>query len=155
MSVLKSTAVTQGVMPDLATAGVVLQREGLYVTTARIAASTTIQMVPLPAGAMVRDIQVAISTAFSDPGATVDVGDGGDDNRYFDNLVLKTGSGNSMASRSALGTPAAGTSAAPAWGKTYSTQDTVDFHPESALSTGVTLKCVVEYVMSGSISDET
>jgi len=59
MTTHKTDAVTAGIMPDFAQAGVVLCRSGsIYTADDSIVSGDTLQMVPIPEGAMVLQVQV-------------------------------------------------------------------------------------------------
>jgi len=146
MSVLKSDAVTAGIMPDFAQAGVLLCRTGSYeISTA--AAGATIQLVPVPKDAEIVDVMIRteIPAAGSASVATLEIGDGSDNDRFFS---LLTGSATKH-------TNLYGGSGNVGFMKIYDTDETIDAYIDSAMGTGFTIYLKAVYKMRGSISDET
>ena len=61
-STVQSNAVKAGIMPDSKTpAGTILARTGTYTATADLAVNSTVQMVPMPAGAQIQEIIMQIT----------------------------------------------------------------------------------------------
>lgn len=143
MVIKQSTAVVAGIMPDYARAGGVLNRYGTYtVATTQLAANQTIEMVPIPAGARIINMGVKLATAKSD--CHLDVGDGGDIDRFFDGV-----DGAADDSWALFGD---GTSNGHNY--QYTVEDTIDiFVKESAMGVGTRVDLNVQYVM-GNIADE-
>jgi len=144
MTTYYSAAVLAGLMPDLALAGVVLCRSGSYTATAELATGAVIQMVPVPKGAKIIEINGTVVGAAS--GTSIDVGDGGNDDRYIDGF--SQGSLGSIFSWSDDGVYGG-------VGYTYSTADTIDVTAKATLASGAVLKINVLYKMTGTLADET
>ncbi len=152
MVTYKSTAVTSGLMPDLALAGVVLVRTAsvlISTATPEIATSVltindVLQMVPVPEGAQIIDIQIQIDSLMA-PSGIVNIGDGGDPDRYFESLNFPTQSkGFGYLTHANVG-----------FNKVYQTNDTIDITFLSDQNdSGHTLTMNVWYKMQGSIDDE-
>lgn len=142
MTTYKSDAVNLGLMPDFAKAGTIIRAKGTYETpaAAALAPADVIQMVPIPANSEILVVNVRIDKAFSSAGAQVTVGDGGDTDRFFAALLLKTAGDNTWASKASANTAGLG--------KVYSTADTIDLVALSALSTGVIITMSVFYQMT-------
>ncbi len=149
MATYKSAAVNSGLMPDLALAGVILVRTGTLtigdeIGTTYVTADDALQMVPVPEGAQIIDVQVHIDSAPTSPGAQLDVGDGGDTNRYFADIVIPTQS-RRFGYLTQMGA---------GFNKIYNTNDTIDIVPVCIIDSGHTLSMNVWYKMQGSIADE-
>ncbi len=139
---VQSDAVKSDVMPDHSVpAGIVLSRTGTYVATAELDANSVLEMVPIPAGAQVLDI--ILKTSALGAGRTIDVGDGGDIDRFVDG-------------GDASGAAVFRLSAAAGLNHEYAADDTIDIKvlgdtfPDEATAT-----VIVFYKMEGGIADET
>ena len=154
MTTYKSTAVTSGIMPDLALAGVLLCRTGFYNNAAQdnIISGDTLQMVPVPKNAQIIDIQISISKTAGTLDFTAatgcHVGDGSSGTRFMDDASLGT---TEILTMIANGKPSA-------IGYTYDEgNDTIDIAFSSAatvLETSALIMMNVFYKMAGSIKDE-
>ena len=83
MTTYRSGAAIAGIMPDYAQAGVVLCRTGVYTTTHdNIVSGDTIQMVPVPKGAIIMDIHAYCGTAIGGV-SNIDIGDGASSARFM------------------------------------------------------------------------
>ncbi len=152
MVTYKSSAVNSGLMPDLALAGVVLVRTAevlISTATSEIATSVltindVLQMVPVPEGAQIIDIQIKIDSLMA-PSGIANIGDGGDPDRYFENMNFPT----QVKGFGYL------THANAGFNKVYQTNDTIDITFLSDQNdSGHTLTMNVWYKMQGSIDDE-
>jgi hypothetical protein len=147
MTTYKSDAVTAGVMPDFAQAGVILCRSATYTPAAALAAASVIQMVPVPANCQILDIQAWWTGGTDATAGYIDIGDADDPDKYFDGKSVKANFFMSQANNAS--------SAATGWFETYSTSDTIDVTVvTSALGTNGTLGMNVFYKMLGTIGDE-
>lgn len=143
MTILQSTAVVAGVMPDHTRAGGVLNRYGIYTATTELTSPQTIEMVPIPAGARIIGMGLALASARSD--AHLSVGDGSDTNRFFDSIDCAADADASLFQD--------GTS--NAHGYQYSSEDTIDVYTgNSNIANGTKIRLCVQYVMTGTIADE-
>ncbi len=87
---LYSGAVLAGTMPDAnSPAGMVLCRTETYTVDGASDANSVVQMIPVPKGAQILDIQVYIADAGA--GRTCDIGDADTVDRYFDGLDVSSG----------------------------------------------------------------
>jgi len=155
---VQSNAVKGEIMPDhTVPATIVLSRTGLYTAAAALAANSVIQLVPIPVGAQILDIIVQCTALGS--GRTLDIGDGGDIDRFFDGLpaeyALLSRFGCEMGG-AAANTAGNVTHGASALGYEYTVNDTIDVKvlgdtfPEDAV-----IKATVIYKMQGGVADET
>lgn len=87
MSTYKSGAVNAGIMPDIALAGVVLNRDEKYTASTALVAGSVVEMVPIPKGAKIIGLDLAWS-AFG-LARTLDVGIGGEADKFFDGLDVE------------------------------------------------------------------
>jgi len=103
-----------------------------------------IQMVKVPAGATVLDIILSVDDLDSGTTIVLDVGDGSDDDRYILGTTIGQGGGTVR-----LGSGVVGAAAASAHGYTYSAEDTIDVHVDTAPSGGGTgtISMTVIYTM--------
>ena len=85
----QSTAVASGLRIDDRKPGVVICRTGDYEADAAYDANSIVQMVPVPKGAQILDIQMYISD--SGAGRTFDVGDDTLVDRFFDGIDPSSG----------------------------------------------------------------
>jgi hypothetical protein len=144
MGILKTTAVNAGIMPDHTRAGVVLNRYGVYTIATIFQTAKTIEMVPIPKGARIVGMGLSLSSAVSD--VTISVGDGSATNRFFASLAGSADFGANMF----------GEGASNGWNYKYTAQDTIDVYTgDSDLGVGVKIRLNVQYVMTGTIADET
>lgn len=150
MTVYSSAAVLSGIKADLAKAAVVLCRSGEITTgdefsIESMAIGDSIRMVPIPKGAMILDIQVAVDSAFTSPGATFTIGDRGAVARYHAGLFIP------------IATPRAYSNMIPFQrGRIYDSDSTIDLGPLSSNNdSGHTIRVHVFYKMTGTIVDET
>lgn len=148
MSTVQSTAVVAGVMPDYARAGGVLNRHASYtVGTTALAEGDTIEMIPVPKHGTVIGLNVLLAS--HDCIGTYDVGDGGDGDRFMDGIAAVTGGAMQVFNLFSDGTSAG-------VNYKYTAQDTIDFIvKESLLSPKTRVDMNVQYVMAGTIADET
>jgi len=148
MTIHKSAAVQSGIMPDHALAGNMHFRYGI-ITTADddMVSGDTLEMVPIPEGA--RIIGMIVKSDTDIPGADdTDIGDGTDQDRFFDGLSL--GAANRQFELFTDGKFAA-------LGYKYTTDDTIDIYLQKAATkvpTGSVFEMLVWYNMTGTISDE-
>uniref|UniRef100_A0A6M3L6H8 Uncharacterized protein n=1 Tax=viral metagenome TaxID=1070528 RepID=A0A6M3L6H8_9ZZZZ len=158
MTTVYSTAVVSGIMPDHTKAGLVLRRNATYVTTSdgELVSGDTIQMVPIPEGAQILDVQIYCSgNAALATGLTV--GDGNSARRFFDGPTFTGDHLYGLKSAGAVG-DVAGVKVG-SFLYQYASADTIDiFLKKTAASTylptSITFKMSVEYCMAGSIEDE-
>jgi len=141
MATVQSNAVVGGLMPDDRKAGRVHCRAAKYVAGAALAADSVLQMIPIPKGAMVVDLDFVISAM--GVARTLNVGDGGDADRYF----------------AAIDVAAAGQKALIANGiqpgYVYTEDDTIDaiIGVDTFPAAGV-LTMIAKYIMVDAIDDE-
>jgi len=137
-----TTAVYADVMPDHSVpAGIVLSRTGTYLATAALDANSIIQMVPIPKGAQVLDI--ILKTSALGTARTIDVGDGGDIDRFVDG-------------GDASGAALFRLSAVAGLNHEYTADDTIDIKVlGDTFPAGGTATMIVFYKMEGGIADET
>ena len=159
---VQSTAVIAGLMPDhCIPAGVVLSRTGTYTATAALDANSVVELIPMPKGAQLLDLQIAHSALGA--GRSIDVGTGDNVDSFFD------GSSVVAAGQKRWGCAVGGTTAntaeaivhgvdllAATWPYEFTANDTIDAKilgdtfPEDGVITAVAL-----YKMEGAIADET
>lgn len=146
MTVLQSTAVVAGIMPDYARAGGVINRYATYTVASDVEEGTTIEMVPIPANARILNINLLIASCTSF--GTFNVGDAGDTNRFFAAIDTATNADNNFTLF------VDGTSNGANY--KYTAQDTIDIAPaDSDLPAKTRIDMNVQYVMCGTIADET
>ncbi len=150
MTTHKSNAVTAGIMPDWAQAGVVLCRSAEYTSAAAIACGDTIQMVPIPKGAKVLQIQVRYNTV--EAGASgCSIGYGGSTAAFADGLDFTADNVKVF--------PGGGGNAFAGFLHTFTADDTIDIaipSAEGAITAGqAKIDMAVWYKMTGTITDET
>jgi hypothetical protein len=155
MTTHKSDAVNSGIMPDMTKPGLILCRSASYTAeTATVASGDTLQMVPIPAGAQILGVDFYCSgNAKFSSDSTLNVGDGGDTDRYI------TGSPTFTAARVYRWPSHLRPAGRTGQGKVYTTDDTIDIlfskiESSSNVPSGVTFKVDIWYKMTGSISDE-
>lgn len=148
MTTHKSDAVTAGIMPDFAQAGVVLCRSCEYTSDAVIACGDTIQLVPVPKNSKVLMIQLAYNTV--EAGATgCMLGYGGDTDAFNDGLDL-------TADNVKMLMPAKASYAG--FLHTFTADDTIDLALPSVAgditAAQAKISCAVWYKMTGVLDDE-
>lgn len=155
---VQSNAVKAGIMPDhTVPATIVLSRTGQYTAAAALDANSVIQLVPIPAGAQILDIIIQCTALGS--GRTVDIGDAGDIDRFFDGLsvvyagVSRLGCQMGGAAANTAGNVTHGDAAL---GYEYTVDDTIDAKilGDTFPKDGV-IKMTVLYKMQGGVADET
>ena len=83
MTIHRSGAAISGIMPDYSQAGVIMCRTGVFTTVNDdMVSGDTIQMVPVPKGAIIMNIQAYAGTAISGC-SQIDIGDGSSSARFF------------------------------------------------------------------------
>jgi len=92
-----------------------------------------IQMVKVPAGATVLDIILSVDDLDGGSALVLDVGDGDNDDRYILGSTIGQGGGTVR-----LGSGITGAAAASCAGFTYTAEDTIDVHVDTAPSSGGT-----------------
>jgi hypothetical protein len=152
MTTHKSDAVTAGIMPDYAQAGVVLCRSSEFTNDAVVASGDTIQMVPIPKGAKVMMIQLGFNTV-EEACTGCTVGYGGDVNAFAD-PVLMTADNIRCYPSNLAGTP----EAFGGFLHTFTADDTIDIMIPTAdgsmTADELQLNMAVWYKMTGVITDE-
>ena len=110
---------------------------GTYTITANLAAADILEMVKVPAGAMVQEVIVSGSASVAGT-STGSVGDGADVDRYVTSGAL--GSGAAFLTR---------LNAATGHGYVYSAEDTIDivFTTQTTPTTGAVIKLTAFYTM--------
>lgn len=145
MSIVQSNAVISGVTPNDIKIGGVLNRIGEYTVATALSTDDVVQMVPIPKDARIVDMKLGIASASKY--STLDVGDGSDVDRYFDGIP--TGMVNNTFSLF-------GDGMSNGMNYTYTSQDTIDITVlTSQLGVGTKLDLHVQYIMVGTIKDET
>lgn len=155
---VKSNAVKAEIMPDhTVPATLVLSRTGSYTATAALEANSVIQLVPIPLGAQILDIIVQCTALGAS--RTLDIGDDGDLDRFFDGLPAEYALLSRFASEmggAAANTAGNVTHGSAALGYEYTASNTIDAKvlggtfPEDAV-----IKATVLYKMQGGVADET
>ena len=149
MTTHKSAAVLAGIKPDLARAGVVLCRSGYFYTADdEIVSGDTLQMVPIPKGALVLKVQL-FHTACPADTTGCDIGYGGDADAFaaavtFTAADWKVFPGNSLEGN-------------PGFRYIFTADDTVDIAFTTAatkMPTASGFQMNVWYKMTGTIEDE-
>jgi len=143
---VQSNAVKAGTMPDQnAPAGMVLCRTETYTETSERDANSVVEMIPVPKGAQILDIQVYIADAGA--GRTCDIGDGDTADRYFDGLDVASGP-----LRKSLVPDGDAAYIAP---YEYTEDDTIDVKwLGDTLEVGQVITMTVFYTMGGTIADD-
>lgn len=151
MTIHKSDAVTAGIMPDHALAGVMLSRSAEFVTSDdSIVSGDTIQMVPIPKNAKILMIDLYYSD-LPDGCTGTDVGYGGDGDAFLSTIPV-TGANFVRWPGSGYDNNTAG-----AYLHTFTADDTIDIALTSAptkIPTSQNIYMNVVYKMVGSIDDE-
>ena len=146
MATRQSTAVLAGIMPDYTLPGLVLCRTAIF-TGKEVGCGETIEMIPIPKGAKVVDMNIAIDDATAVGVSQTDVGDGVSNARFFNGLDLSTISAHNLAGE---GVPAS-------LGYEYPAEDTIDVYVKTGstpVATGAHVIMNVFYKMAGSMADE-
>ena len=113
-----------------------------YEITAALALNDVVQMVKVPAGAIVSNVVLATDDLDTNgtPAIVLDVGDGGDTDRYIDGSTVGQAGGITDSSNLAIN----------GIGYTYSVEDTIDVLVQVAPATGATsgtIKLIVSYTI--------
>lgn len=113
-----------------------------YEITAALALNDVIQMVKVPAGAIVSNVVLATDDLDTDasPAIVLDVGDGGDTDRYIDGSTVGQAGGITDSSNLVI----------DGIGYTYSVEDTIDVLVQVAPATGATsgtIKLIASYTI--------
>lgn len=153
MTTHKSTAVTKGIMPDFARAGVVLSRRAKFVSSDdSIVSGDTLQMVPVPKDAEILGVQVyysALPAGFTG----CDIGYGGDTDSFMATVPM-TGSN----IKSAYMGQTAGYQNVAGFLHKFTADDTIDIafiKAPTKIETSQHINMTVWYKMIGSLEDET
>lgn len=104
-----------------------------YEASVALVIDDIIQMVKVPAGATVLDVRLTVDDLDSGSGLVLDVGDGDDDDRYILGTTIGQGGGTVR-----LGSGITGSTAATNSLHTYSAEDTIDIHVDTAPAGGGT-----------------
>ena len=147
MATRKSTAVTAGIMPDYTLPGLVLCRTARF-TNKGVASGETIEMIPIPKGAKIVDMNVAIA-ALTGSCSDIEVGDGGSNARFFNGI--------SQEGATSVAYNLAGEGVPGAIGYEYPADDTIDIYIAKGVSeagTATNWIMNVFYKMAGSLADE-
>ena len=146
MATRQSSAITAGIMPDYTLPGLVLCRTARF-TDKVVASGETIEMIPIPKGAKIVNMNFAIDNAGAANATGTEIGDGGSNARFFNTIdVSSIGSHN-------LG----GEGVAGALGYEYPAEDTIDIFMKKGTTAAVTATnwiLNVFYKMAGSLEDE-
>lgn len=158
MTIHKSSAVTSGIMPDHAKAGVVFCRSAEYSTSDdSMVSGDTLQMIPVPKNAKV--LRVEFFHEALPAGCTgANVGYGGDPNAFFSTLTITGEKFEIYPFQAGCGPTQTYFGNTTGWLHTFTADDTVDMALGSAatkIPTNTTFKMAVWYKMTGTISDET
>ena len=149
MTTHKSAAVTAGIMPDFAQAGVVLCRSGfIYTADDEIVSGDTIQMVPNPEGALVLQVQV-YHCALPANTTGCDIGYGGDPDAFAATVTMTAADWKVFPGNSLEGNPG--------FRHIFTADDTVDITfgtLDTKLPTASALQLNVWYKMTGVLADE-
>jgi hypothetical protein len=152
MTIHKSAAVTAGIMPDHARAGVVFCRSAEYTSDAVIACGDTIQMVPIPKNAKVLMIQVAFNSVESTATGCM-IGYGGDTNAFADPVAMTADNVKTFPAHSGNQEAFVG------FLHTFTADDTIDVAIPRATgditAAYAQINMAVWYKMTGTIADET
>lgn len=143
---VQSAAVKSGIRLEHRVPGMVICRTGDYTETVARDANSVVEMVPVPKGAQILDIQLYISDAGAS--RTADVGDGGSAQRYFAALAVNTGP-----LRKSLKVDGVATYIA---NYKYAEDDTIDVKwLVDTLEVGQKIHMEVYYKMADTVADET
>jgi hypothetical protein len=158
MTIHKSAAVTAGIMPDHARAGVVFCRSAEYSTANdNIVSADTLQLVPIPKNAKV--LRVDFFHEALPAGVTgSDLGYGGDANAFFSSLTLTGEKFEVYPGQQQNAHTTVYFGATDGFLHTFTADDTIDLTFPKAptkIPTATTFKIAVWYKMTGTIADET
>lgn len=140
---VQTNAVKVGTTIEGTGVGEVLCRSGEWFSASEVAANATIQMVPVPKGAMILDIVIT----HSDAAVTMNVGDGDDADRFMASV--------STAAAGIVDFGEAGATATNSTNWIMPANDTVDISAAAAWPASKRVTMDVYYKMSGRIADET
>jgi hypothetical protein len=151
MTTHKSDAVTAGIMPDWARAGVVLCRSSEFTNDAVVACGDTIQMVPIPKYAKLLMVQVGFNTV--EAGATACmIGYGGDTDAIADPVYMTADNVKVFPAN------VANQAAFTGFLHTFTADDTIDVaipHAANSITADeIQINMAVWYKMTGVITDE-
>ena len=155
---VQSNAVKAGLMPDhTVPATIVLSRTGTYTATAALDANSVIQLVPIPLGAQILDIIVQCTALGA--GRTLDIGDDGDIDRFFDGLSGVTAAISRFGSQMGgvtVNTAGNVVHGASALGYEYTADNTIDAKVlGDTFPAAAVITMTVLYKMQGGVADET
>lgn len=139
MATLTTSKVAQSVTARELNAGLT-QVTATYSLTAALAASDVIQMVKVPTGARIIEMLLAADDLDTNatPTIVLDVGDGGDTDRFIDGATSAQVGGGLVRLGQGLTT-----TAADALGYTYTADDTIDVLVQAGPATGATTGDIV------------
>ena len=146
MATRQSTAVKSGLMPDYTLPGMVLCRTAKF-TDKEMTSGETLEMVPVPKGAKIVDINFAIDSATGVGCSEAEIGDGASQGRFFDGLSLTAVQAFALAGEGVPGSI----------GFQFTVDDTIDIFIGKAatgVATGNNWVMNVFYKMAGSLEDE-
>ena len=146
MSTFQSTAITSGIMPDFTLPGLVLCRTAIF-TNKIVGSGDTLEMIPIPKGAKIVDMNFACDDATATGCSGVEIGDGGSRARFFNALTIGT----------PLAVNLAGDGVPGSIGYEYPSEDTIDIvinDQRGAAATASNWILNVFYKMAGSLEDE-
>lgn len=148
MTTYYSDAVTSDLRMDGLKAGLTYTRSAKYTVVTELAVNDIVQMIPVPDGAMIIDVMLRSDAGTS--GGTLDVGIGGDADKFIDGVVITaavqcnlygSNSGNAIVTGGA--------------GYIFTADDTIDITVLSqVLAVGKTFDLHVTYKMTDTIADE-
>lgn len=146
MTTRQTSAILAGIMPDYTLPGLVLCRTAKF-TDKILHSGDTLEMVPVPKGAKIIDMNFAIDDATATGASGAEIGDGGSRARFFNALTVDAISAHSLA----------GDGVAGAIGYEYPADDTIDLvindmRKDAASTANWVLN--VFYKMAGSLEDE-
>lgn len=133
-STLTTSKVAAGIQPRTPHSGVVAVK-GVYALAAALVVDDVIQMVKIPKGAMILDMVLSAEDLDSggSPAIVLDVGDGGDTDRFIDGSTIGQAGGVIRLGSGVAAAVADGTN-----GYVYTADDTIDVYVQVAPATGAT-----------------
>ena len=146
MATRQSTAVISGIMPDFTLPGLVLCRSARF-TDKIVGSGETIEMIPIPKGAKIVNMNFAIDDATAVNATGTEVGDGGSNGRFFNAIDISSVGAHNLAGEGVPG----------AIGYEYPADDTIDLvinDMRKDAATGANWILNVFYKMAGSLDDE-